>query len=73
MQCNIDQRGRIARLINGSVTAGFGGTVIWFGIYSNETWVVVTGAFLCVAGAFMIFEGAKGWCALRALGFKTRI
>jgi hypothetical protein len=32
---------------------------------------------LCLSGlalgAFMIFEARAGWCAVRALGFKTRI
>jgi hypothetical protein len=26
-----------------------------------------------LGGAFMIFEGVNGWCAVRAMGFKTPI
>jgi hypothetical protein len=28
---------------------------------------------LLLAGAFSIFQSVIGWCAMRALGFKTRI
>lgn len=28
---------------------------------------------LALVGLFMIFEGIVGWCAIRAMGFKTRI
>ena len=28
---------------------------------------VFFGVFLCVVGGFTIFEGVKGWCALRAI------
>jgi len=33
---------------------------------------IVAGAAVTVAGLFMIFEGIKGWCAVRAMGFKTK-
>lgn len=33
----------------------------------------ITGAFLVLAGVFQIFESRKGWCALRAMGIKTRL
>jgi hypothetical protein len=26
-----------------------------------------------VGGSFMIFEGVMGWCAVRALGFRTPV
>jgi len=31
------------------------------------------GAIALAGGAFAIFEGTIGWCAARAMGFKTRI
>jgi hypothetical protein len=34
-------------------------------------WLV--GGVLVVGGAFSLFEAANGWCAARALGFKTRL
>jgi hypothetical protein len=66
LACNIDQRGRKARLISGAIAGVAGIVAVFFG------WIVA-GVALLIAGGFMIFEGAKGWCALRALGFKTRL
>ena len=64
--CNIDQRGRKARVVGGALT-GLGGIIcLVFG------WPI-PGTVLCLTGGFMIFEGAKGWCALRALGIKTKL
>lgn len=34
-------------------------------------WAVTIG--LLAAGAFGVFEARKGWCAVRALGFKTPV
>ena len=36
-------------------------------------WLIVVGAFASLSGSFMIFEGALGWYALRALGIKTNL
>jgi hypothetical protein len=36
-------------------------------------WVLYAGIATVLGGAFMIFEGVNGWCAVRALGFKTPI
>jgi hypothetical protein len=71
---NIDERGRQHR-IRGGITLIAGGVVLAVG------WAVPTGEALgwaaslaaVAGGAFMIFEGMKGWCVVRALGFKTRI
>ena len=72
--CNIDQRGRAVRYRIGVVFSLLGlaaavlghvlelGGVVWF----------VAGPLL-LAGAFSLFEANRGWCGLRALGFKTKI
>ena len=73
MQCNIDQRGRKARILTGAVVDAGGALLILAGVLRNESWFIVIGALLSVAGLFIIFEGVKGWCVARALGFKTRI
>lgn len=73
MRTNIDQRGRKARIVTGAVVDAVGAVLILAGVLCNESWLIVAGAFLCVAGLFMIFEGAKGWCVVRAMGFKTEI
>ncbi len=73
MQCNIDQRGRKARIVTGAAVDGVGAVMILAGALRTETWLIVAGAVVSVAGLFMIFEGVKGWCVARAMGFKTRI
>jgi hypothetical protein len=71
LACNIDQRGRRARLISGAVVVLCGGALIVTGLIIGSKALLVVGIFLDVAGSFMIFEGARGWCALRAMGVKT--
>ncbi|MGO9245424.1 MAG: hypothetical protein ACLP0A_03750 [Verrucomicrobiia bacterium] len=71
LACNIDQRGRKARLISGAVVILCGGTLIVTGVITGSRTLLVAGIFLDVAGSFMIFEGVRGWCALRAIGIKT--
>ncbi len=39
----------------------------------GESALRIGGIAACVGGAFMLFEGIMGWCAVRALGFKTPI
>jgi hypothetical protein len=73
VQCNIDQRGRKARLVTGAMVDTVGAILILTGVLRNDTALIVAGAVVSLAGLFMIFEGAKGWCVVRALGFKTKI
>lgn len=74
MQCNIDNRGRVARIITGLVTAAVGiGLAVASRLGSLPPWAVWAGLGFLVGGAFSIFEGVKGWCVVRALGFKTPI
>jgi len=61
---NIETRGRLVRALGG---AGFlAGSFFAYGL---SHWL---GATLGLAGLFMLFEAARGWCALRACGLKTR-
>ncbi|MFO0827885.1 MAG: hypothetical protein U0572_07010 [Phycisphaerales bacterium] len=72
MQCNIDAKGKLVRLFGGIVIDAVGVTLLalWLlGIL--PTWAAVVGGIATISGAFMIFEGAAGWCALRAMGMKT--
>ena len=63
---NIDRRGRLLRFVVGLVfcLAGIGLGILWI------WWV---GLIVAVAGAFMVYEGSRGWCFARACGIKTRI
>ena len=73
MQCNIDQRGRKARIVVGAMWDTIGAIIILTGVLRHQTDYIVGGAVVSLGGLFMIFEGVKGWCVVRALGFKTRI
>lgn len=73
LACNIDQRGRKARLITGAVVDTVGVALIVGGIFTHDIAMIVAGGIASLAGAFMIFEGAAGWCVVRAMGFKTKI
>jgi hypothetical protein len=76
MQCNIDARGKRVRLISGIVVTLIGGGLLaWTagGVARHQSWGWAVGGALVLGGAFQIFEGWRGWCALRAIGFKTRI
>ena len=63
----IDRKGRFLRggiglglLVGAGLSFGFG-TSLWLGL------------LLAIAGAFACFEAARGWCAARACGIKTRL
>lgn len=71
LTCNIDQRGSRVRLLVGVITDVVGVSLLVAGIFYDSAGLLVAGVALSVAGGFMIFEGARGWCALRAFGIKT--
>ena len=72
MQCNIDNRGRVARIITGLLTAVIGaGLIAAWPMGSAAPWGLWVGIGTILGGAFAIFEGVKGWCVVRAMGFKT--
>ena len=73
MQCNIDQVCRRVRIVNGRKTAIPGLLFLLAGLIDQSKFLIVAGAVLILMGSFMIFEGTKGWCVLRAMGFKTKI
>jgi hypothetical protein len=70
--CNIDKKGRIARLIYGLTFLAAGGLLaLGWALHSASPmrWTVAGGC--AVAGAFGIFEAVRGWCVMRAIGVKT--
>jgi type IV secretory pathway VirB2 component (pilin) len=71
--CNINKRGRVARIVSGVILVLLGGSLIVAARSGERLGMLVGGVLLALAGAFAIFEGVRGWCALRALGFKTRL
>ena len=62
---NIDWRGRIARLMFGVALI-----VAGLAIRSRALWGCIP---LMVFGLLALFEAFRGWCLMRACGFKTRL
>ena len=71
MHCNIDQRGRRSRIISGAIVDLIGIGIFVIGVMRDNLGALIAGGVLSLVGAFMIFEGVRGWCALRAMGVKT--
>jgi len=63
--CNIGLAGRIMRFLMGLLFAAAG--IYLVGWQDAAFW----GTGLIALGAFGMFEGIAGWCALRSLGIDT--
>ncbi len=74
LTCNIDQRGKTVRFILGAFVESTGLLlgVLWF-LGWTPGWTIWPAIGFWVSGIFVLFEAAAGWCAVRALGFKTPI
>ena len=72
-ECNIDARGKAVRLKLGimAVVAGLVLAAVFYvaGIDLGILWLIPLG--IIGGGMFAIFEAWTGWCAVRALGFRT--
>ena len=66
MQCNIDSTGRKIRGINAVILILVALLVWWI---EWPLWIAIV---LALSGLFSGYEALKGWCVLRAMGFKTR-
>lgn len=66
LTCNIDKKGRVARAISGVLTLAVA-VPCW--VYLDPLLAVL----FVLAGLFQLFEAAKGWCVMRAMGFRTRM
>jgi hypothetical protein len=62
---NIDRRGRIVRAVWG-VALILPGLLI----SKRHPWLCVA---LIAAGALALYEAARGWCVVRACGFRTKL
>ncbi len=71
LTCNIDRTGRKIRLIGGLVGMAAGVTWIITG-WPGGTIAWIGGVLLIALGAFGVFEGTIGWCAVRAMGYHTK-
>lgn len=72
IRCNIDQRGRTVRLVLGAFleTTGLLLGVLWYFDWA-PAWVGWPALAVWVSGMFVVFEALVGWCAVRAMGFRT--
>lgn len=72
-ECNIDARGKAARMAGGLATlagaAGLAALLALDVITVPFGWYAVAAAV--AGGAFAIYEARAGWCVIRAMGFKT--
>lgn len=74
LTCNIDARGKAARLIYGICLVAIGLAIAWFIAWGTSAfWPWFTVISCLIAGGIGIFEGWAGWCMMRAMGFKTPI
>jgi len=74
LQCNIDAKGKLVRMIYG-VAFTIAGVLVML-LWARPTGSVlawILGGCATLGGAFAIFESRAGWCVVRAMGFKTPI
>ncbi|HEY8746756.1 MAG TPA: hypothetical protein VIM11_02200 [Tepidisphaeraceae bacterium] len=72
MTCNIDSRGKAARLIYGIILLfGAIAMIVFWAIPSGGILGWVISVVCALLGAFAIFEARAGWCVVRAMGFRT--
>ena len=76
LECNIDTKGRVLRLISG-LLAILGGAVAYLVLMFDiipvpESFGTLGVLAMVIGGAFAIFEAKAGWCVVRAMGFRTR-
>ena len=72
MACNIDRTGRTRRLWIGIVTLAVAAVLaglVLADVLPGPVWWAVAGT--AAGGVFCVFEGAVGWCAVRAMGLRT--
>ena len=73
MECNIDARGRAARLVGGIAGIAFGLSLTALLMLDTIGGLAVStaAAGALFGGAFAVFEARAGWCLVRAIGFRT--
>tara|TARA_Y100001934_G_C12047351_1_gene629053 strand:+ start:165 stop:398 length:234 start_codon:yes stop_codon:yes gene_type:complete len=74
-ECNIDARGKAARMRMGMLGVA-GGTFL--GLVTFTGFLPTTIGYMMAlgaigGGAFSVWEARMGWCVVRAMGFKTRL
>ncbi len=73
MTCNIDRRGRRFRRIMGQVAVAAAVLPGSLAMLTGGVALGVVAIALAAGGAFSLYEARRGWCAVRAAGFRTPI
>jgi hypothetical protein len=73
LTCNIDARGKRARMITGILLLAFAAIAGAWAWHNSSRIAAAMSVLLALSGAFTVFESRAGWCALRAMGIKTRL
>ncbi len=76
LACNIDRTGQRARAAVGIVLVLGAAIAFYFaasGTGNASLVSLIAGICLFVGGGFCLFEAANGWCAVRAMGFRTKL
>lgn len=76
LACNIDRTGQRARGILGIalvIVAGIAFALSAIIEGGGAVAALFVGIGLVLGGAFCLFEAANGWCAVRAMGFRTKL
>jgi hypothetical protein len=74
LACNIDARGKAARFRIGLVLLALAAVIaLSWAVPARSTAGFLVTAALALAGGFSLFEARAGWCAVRAMGLRTRI
>jgi len=72
MQCNIDAKGKVARLSSGILVLTVGILLLLMWARGNgQVWKWVFSGLVVGGGLFQIYEAWAGWCVMRAMGIKT--
>ncbi len=72
LTCNIEARGKVARLIYGIVLVVLGIVLLLaWALPAGSVWAWVVVALCLLGGGFAVFYKWAGWCVVRAMGFKT--
>ena len=75
LECNIDARGKAVRMKLGIrlvILSLLLAALTYFEFLPTPLgWLTTAASF--GGGAFTIWESRKGWCVVRAMGFKTKI
>ncbi len=72
LTCNIDRRGRRIRLLMGIVLILIALPLLMLWAPRSGVYAWIISICILVAGLFGLFEWRFSWCAMRALGFRTR-